>query len=144
MLLCTSSVRSWPYSTPKIKTEELDCGMEPNTSGVVLVVATNFSPFSPSSFSPSCSNLARTYEKPSRVSGTRYLAYPRLLGRTNCSLRSGLSWSYPAPMGADVNNDQIIPATIYEQIEQRAYEIYEERNREDGHALDDWLKAESE
>jgi hypothetical protein len=47
-------------------------------------------------------------------------------------------------MGADVNNDQIIPATIYEQIEQRAYEIYEERNREDGHALDDWLKAESE
>ena len=41
-----------------------------------------------------------------------------------------------------MNNDQIIPATIYEQIEQRAYEIYEERNREDGHALDDWLRAE--
>jgi hypothetical protein len=30
----------------------------------------------------------------------------------------------------------MIPATIYEQIEKRAYEIYEERNEEDGHALD--------
>jgi hypothetical protein len=31
-----------------------------------------------------------------------------------------------------------------EQIEKRAYEIYEERNQEDGHALDDWLRAEGE
>ena len=43
-----------------------------------------------------------------------------------------------------MNNDQIIPATIHEQIEKRAYEIYEDRNREDGHDLEDWLKAEHE
>jgi hypothetical protein len=26
----------------------------------------------------------------------------------------------------------------------RAYELYEQRGRDDGHALDDWLQAESE
>lgn len=31
-----------------------------------------------------------------------------------------------------------------EEIERRAYEIYEQRGREDGHALDDWLMAERE
>jgi hypothetical protein len=30
------------------------------------------------------------------------------------------------------------------QIAARAYEIYEQRGREDGHALDDWLQAEQE
>lgn len=33
---------------------------------------------------------------------------------------------------------------IQEQIRQKAYELYEQRDREDGHELDDWLKAESE
>jgi uncharacterized protein YegP (UPF0339 family) len=31
-----------------------------------------------------------------------------------------------------------------EQVRRRAYEIYEQRGREDGHKLDDWLQAESE
>jgi len=31
-----------------------------------------------------------------------------------------------------------------EQVRCRAYEIYEQRGREDGHELDDWLQAESE
>jgi hypothetical protein len=31
-----------------------------------------------------------------------------------------------------------------EAIERRAYEIYLERGRDDGHALDDWLRAEAE
>lgn len=31
-----------------------------------------------------------------------------------------------------------------DQIRQRAYELYEQRGREDGHDWDDWLKAESE
>jgi uncharacterized protein len=31
-----------------------------------------------------------------------------------------------------------------EQVRCRAYEIYEQRRREDGHDLDDWLQAESE
>jgi DUF2934 family protein len=33
---------------------------------------------------------------------------------------------------------------IQDQIRQRAYELYEERGKEDGHELDDWLQAESE
>ncbi len=33
---------------------------------------------------------------------------------------------------------------IEQQIEQRAYELYEERGRTDGHDLDDWFQAESE
>ena len=31
-----------------------------------------------------------------------------------------------------------------EQIRERAYQLYEQRGREDGHDLDDWLRAESE
>jgi hypothetical protein len=33
---------------------------------------------------------------------------------------------------------------LEEEIRHRAYEIYEERGREDGHDLDDWLRAEAE
>jgi replicative DNA helicase len=33
---------------------------------------------------------------------------------------------------------------IHNQIFQRAYELYEQRGRDDGHDLDDWLTAESE
>jgi hypothetical protein len=33
---------------------------------------------------------------------------------------------------------------IGEQISRRAYELYETRGWEDGHDLDDWLRAEKE
>lgn len=33
---------------------------------------------------------------------------------------------------------------LQEQIRRRAYELYEQRGREDGRQLDDWLQAESE
>lgn len=33
---------------------------------------------------------------------------------------------------------------IQHQIRERAYELYEQRGRRDGHDLDDWLTAESE
>lgn len=33
---------------------------------------------------------------------------------------------------------------LEERIRQRAYELYETRGREEGHELDDWLRAESE
>ena len=36
------------------------------------------------------------------------------------------------------------PNIVLEQIAQRAYELYEARGREDGHDLEDWLRAESE
>ena len=35
-------------------------------------------------------------------------------------------------------------ANLLEQIRLRAYELYEQRGREDGRDLDDWLQAESE
>jgi len=36
------------------------------------------------------------------------------------------------------------PKTVDDQIRLRAYELYEERGREDGHELEDWLRAEEE
>jgi Protein of unknown function (DUF2934) len=33
---------------------------------------------------------------------------------------------------------------IEQQIQKRAYELYERRGRTDGHELDDWLQAEGE
>ena len=36
------------------------------------------------------------------------------------------------------------PAALEEQIRRRAYELYEARNRQDGHGLEDWLRAENE
>ncbi len=33
---------------------------------------------------------------------------------------------------------------LQEEISRRAYELYEERGREDGHAAEDWLRAEAE
>jgi hypothetical protein len=36
------------------------------------------------------------------------------------------------------------PQNLEGQIRQRAYELYEARGREDGHALEDWLRAEEE
>jgi hypothetical protein len=39
---------------------------------------------------------------------------------------------------------QTDPATLKEQVRSRAHEIYEQRNRTEGHDLDDWLRAEAE
>jgi len=33
---------------------------------------------------------------------------------------------------------------LEQQIQRRAYQLYEQRGREDGHHLDDWLQAEDE
>ncbi len=35
-------------------------------------------------------------------------------------------------------------AQIDERIRERAHEIYEERGRTEGHAMDDWLQAKNE
>lgn len=40
----------------------------------------------------------------------------------------------------EINEEQL----THEQIEQRAYEIYLRHSGEQGHALDDWLRAEEE
>ena len=36
------------------------------------------------------------------------------------------------------------PEILEDQIRARAYELYEERGKEDGHDLDDWLRAEAD
>jgi hypothetical protein len=36
------------------------------------------------------------------------------------------------------------PLDLDSQIRLRAYQLYEARGREDGHELDDWLRAEEE
>jgi hypothetical protein len=36
------------------------------------------------------------------------------------------------------------PTDLEEQIRRRAYELYEQRGRVGGYALDDWLQAEAE
>jgi hypothetical protein len=41
-----------------------------------------------------------------------------------------------AKMETDPNREQ--------ETRRRAYALYEERGREDGHDIDDWLRAESE
>lgn len=40
----------------------------------------------------------------------------------------------------EINEEKL----THEQIEKRAYEIYLQRNGEEGHALEDWLIAEEE
>ncbi len=42
---------------------------------------------------------------------------------------------------ATVPND---PSELEIKIRERAYELYEARGREDGHDLQDWLRAEEE
>lgn len=44
----------------------------------------------------------------------------------------------PSTQSNESSND------IQEHIRLRAYELYEQRGREDGRDLDDWLQAESE
>ena len=36
------------------------------------------------------------------------------------------------------------PAEVEREIRRRAYELYEQRGRVDGHELDDWLQAEAD
>jgi hypothetical protein len=43
---------------------------------------------------------------------------------------------------ADPESGKLSFQQIEERIRARAYEIYEERGRGNGHALDDWLEAE--
>lgn len=53
-------------------------------------------------------------------------------------------------MAKDATKKSPVPATtnvvssLEEEIRRRAYQLYEERGREDGHDLDDWLSAEAE
>jgi hypothetical protein len=51
----------------------------------------------------------------------------------------------PIPLAShEPETQQTDAAELQEQIRSRAYEIYEQRNRAEGHDLDDWLQAEAE
>jgi len=39
---------------------------------------------------------------------------------------------------------QVTELPDHQEIQTRAYELYEQRGREDGHELEDWLQAEGE
>ena len=45
---------------------------------------------------------------------------------------------------APKSDEPTVLIPIEQQIQQRAYELYEQRGRTDGHDLDDWLEAECE
>jgi len=45
---------------------------------------------------------------------------------------------------APKSDEPTVLIPIDQQIQQRAYELYEQRGRTDGHDLDDWLQAECE
>jgi hypothetical protein len=45
---------------------------------------------------------------------------------------------------APKSDEPTVLIPIEQQIRQRAYELYEQRGRTDGHELDDWLQAECE
>jgi hypothetical protein len=49
----------------------------------------------------------------------------------------------PTPLRT-INQTTESTSLLQEQIRRRAYELYEQRGRDDGHELDDWLQAESE
>jgi hypothetical protein len=45
----------------------------------------------------------------------------------------------------DINeNSRESAVDLREQISRRAYQLYEQRGRQDGHAVEDWLQAEAE
>ena len=49
----------------------------------------------------------------------------------------------PTPLKTTIQTTEST-SDMQEQIRRRAHELYEQRGREDGHELDDWLQAESE
>jgi hypothetical protein len=52
----------------------------------------------------------------------------------------------PTPIKAAKQTESLteVLSKLDEQIRLQAYELYEQRGRRGGHALDDWLQAEAE
>ncbi len=49
----------------------------------------------------------------------------------------------PSKASASVQHESPV-RNIEDEIRRRAYELYEQRGREDGHDVEDWLRAEKE
>jgi hypothetical protein len=50
----------------------------------------------------------------------------------------------PADNAAQQIQTAVVIANLHEQVRVRAYELYEQRGREDGHDIEDWIQAEAE
>ena len=48
----------------------------------------------------------------------------------------------PSPSANDLENQDRISDAAWNLISRKAYELWEQRGRQDGHALQDWLEAE--
>jgi len=48
-----------------------------------------------------------------------------------------------APINADLQKTDSA-GELQDQIRERAFQLYEQRGKDDGHELDDWLQAEAE
>jgi hypothetical protein len=69
----------------------------------------------------------------------------RLYASTPCSTGDRNPRMPKDPTNKPVTNKAVASeANLEEEIRRRAYELYEARSREDGQALDDWLRAEAE
>jgi hypothetical protein len=49
----------------------------------------------------------------------------------------------PSKTPTSVQRENPVP-NVEDEIRRRAYELYEQRGREDGHEVEDWLRAEEE
>ena len=48
------------------------------------------------------------------------------------------------PSRENAGNEGYTQVELIVEIRRRAYKLYEQRSRADGHALEDWLQAEAE
>lgn len=68
-----------------------------------------------------------------------------VLSRTTAQQAEVTSYTSPAGEKTGQMAQAFRRATVeHHHIAQRAYELYEQRGRQDGHDLEDWLKAERE
>jgi len=72
---------------------------------------------------------------PLPASGTQATAGPVLVDSENTASRKPLNTAASASLA---------PSNLQEAIRQRAFEIYQQRGRSSGNAVDDWLRAERE
>jgi Protein of unknown function (DUF2934) len=74
--------------------------------------------------------------------GIVFASLPRVSNQQKSNEESGAMQIQLSPAHPD--RDKIDRPQLEERIRSRAYELYEERGRGEGRALDDWLEAKAE
>ena len=62
--------------------------------------------------------------------------------KTKPKTKSSKGKGRPVPAVRRVEKPIELPEGMWERISQKAYELWEQRGRQDGNALQDWLEAE--